>query len=278
MPQTALPKKIGLIAGGGDAPHRVLSACQRQGIDVFIIALDGHAEKTLTAGQAHTCVRLGQMAKIIDILRSENIQDLVFIGHVRRPSLPELMPDAKALEFLKETGAKALSGDSDMLSALRGFLEKEGFSLHGAHHFAPDLLAPEGVLGHYAPTEDDHRDINRGFELSQVLGAQDVGQSVVVQQGLVLGVEAIEGTDALIKRCASLQRKGRGAILVKSCKPQQDRDLDLPTIGAKTLKAIHKAGFSGLAIHAGQALIVDRQAVIAYADKHKLFICGISKA
>jgi len=139
-----------------------------------------------------------------------------------------------------------------------------------------DALAPVGVLGAVAPDAVAEADIARGLDVAQALGRLDVGQSVVVQQGMVLGVEAIEGTDALIARCGRLRREGGGGVLVKIAKPGQDRRADLPTIGARTVSACAEAGLSGIAVAAGSTLLVDRAAIVAAADRAGLFVAGVA--
>jgi DUF1009 family protein len=145
----------------------------------------------------------------------------------------------------------------------------------GIHEVMPDLLVKEGLLTKHKPDKQALADIKRGAEVAFELGCLDVGQSVIVQQGLVLGVEGIEGTDELIKRCGTYQRKGDGGVLVKLRKPQQDMRIDLPTIGTRTIENLHAAGMRGIAVHAGNALIVNEPEVIALANKYGMFIKGI---
>tara|TARA_X000000950_G_scaffold121698_1_gene152611 strand:+ start:2655 stop:3530 length:876 start_codon:yes stop_codon:yes gene_type:complete len=269
------PKKMGILAGGGHLPSIVINACKAQGIDVFIVAFEGHTRSDILDDHPHVWTRMGAVGKILRILRSEGISDLVMIGNVRRPSLKELRPDLKAAAFFAKTGFKAF-GDDGLLKSLRHFLEVEGFKLHGAHTLAQQLLAPEGTLTTRRPIRSDLISIERGIEVLEGLSALDVGQAVVVQEGLVLGVEAVEGTDALIERCGSLKRSGRGGVLIKLCKVDQDRDLDLPTIGPSTVERCVEAGLSGIIIHAGQSLLLHKEEVIELANRHKLFLTSIN--
>ena len=266
--------RLGILAGGGDIPRLLAQSCQGQGIEPFIVVLEGQAEAEDYVELNHMSARLGESGSIIKELKAQGIQDIVMIGRVRRPSLKELKPDLKTAEFFATEGFNVL-GDDGLLKALRRFLEKEGFTLHGAQDFMPELLMPEGALGKHKPSKSHMSDIERGVELLQILGEQDVGQAVVVQNGYVLGVEGAEGTDELIKRCGPLQRKGQGAVLVKLCKPNQDKDVDLPTIGPQTIENLIEAGFSGVATHAGQSFIYDRQGVQEQANQGKLFVVGI---
>ena len=173
-----------------------------------------------------------------------------------------------------KTGARAL-GDDGLLSALVRALEDEGFRMVGADDVVSDLLAPQGPLGAVAPEAEAKADIALGIDVALALGALDVGQAVVVQQGLVLGVEAAEGTDALIERCGGLRRAGPGGVLVKVKKPGQDRRVDLPTIGVSTVTAAAAAGLSGIAVEAGGTLVMDRSAVAETADRVGVFVIGV---
>lgn len=269
------PASLGILAGGGDLPLTLIQACQAQGISPFVIAFKGQTDPQTVAGSDHLWVRLGKTGKVIDALKVRGIRDLVMIGHMRRPSLAELKPDLKTLEFFAKDGWKSL-GDDGLLRALRGFLEREGFCIHGAQRFMPELLVPVGVLGAVAPNADQNRDIQRGIAVLKALSDQDVGQSVVVQGAHVLGIEAAEGTDALIARCGRLQRKGPGAVLVKLCKDTQDPDLDLPTVGPHTVDMLVQAGLSGMAVHAGQAFVSDLDALCRRADVAGVFVVGIN--
>lgn len=268
-------QKLGILAGGGSAPGILARACAEQGLEVFVVGFEGQTDPALLGLHPHLLTKLGRTAKVMDVLRERGIEDIVLIGSIKRPSLKELAPDFKTLEFFTRLGWKAL-GDNDLLVELRAMLEREGFKIHGAHRFARDLLAGSGPVGAHEPSPEDWVDIKRGIEIAQALGALDVGQSVIVQEGIVLGVEAAEGTDALIARCGGLKRKGRGGVLVKLCKPQQDRDLDLPTIGPKTIEHAAKAGLAGIIIHARHGIILEPQSIAKIADQHKMFVVGIS--
>lgn len=267
-------KRLGIIAGGGNIPKKLVRSCEEQGIEPFIVALEGNADADLVEGYNHVWSRLGAAGAILKTLRAHEIEDLVLIGSIKRPTVGEIKPDLKTAGFFAKVGLSVL-GDNDILVAVRKSLEKEGFRVHGVHKFARDLLAPEGVIGKNSPTKADWVDIEHGIKISQEIGRLDIGQAVVVQEGLILGVEGIEGTDELIQRCGALMRKGRKAILVKTCKPQQDMDLDLPTIGVDTIERAAHAGMGGVVIHAGRSLLYDRAGVEEIANKNKLFVVSV---
>jgi DUF1009 family protein len=226
-------------------------------------------------GRNHIYTRLGAAGQIINTLKSHDIHDLVLIGSIRRPTLSELRPDLRTLKFFMRLGMRAL-GDDGLLAALRHELQDEGFIVHGVQQFAGDLLAGKGTMGRHKPKHSDRDSILRGVNVAFELGRLDVGQAVVVQEGIVLGVEGIEGTDELIRRCAAYKRDGRAPILVKICKPGQDPDLDLPTIGPETVIIAGEAGFAGIVVHAGQSLMLEPEKVTELADRLGIFVVGIN--
>ncbi|HXE17519.1 MAG TPA: UDP-2,3-diacylglucosamine diphosphatase LpxI [Stellaceae bacterium] len=262
--------RLGIVAGAGDLPQRIADAARGAGRDVFVLGLEGFAQPPLP----QAWVRLGAAAQGIDILRAQGVTELVLAGGVRRPSLLALRPDLRTAKFVAKIGMRAL-GDDGLLRAIVAELEGEGFRVVGADTILNAALAPEGVLGKIVPDEIARGDVARGVTAARALGALDIGQAVVVQQGVVLGVEGTEGTDALVARCASLALDGPGGVLVKMAKPEQERRADLPTIGPDTVVRAADAGLRGIAVEAGAALILDRAETIAAADARGLFIVGV---
>lgn len=268
-------KKLGVIAGGGGLPEKLILACAQEDIDVFIVGFEGQTDPRIFEGRNHMLTRLGAAGQVINTLKTHQIRDIVLIGSIRRPSLAELKPDMRTARFFARLGMRAL-GDDDLLAALRHELEKEGFRIHGIQKFAANLLAGEGPVGRCKPQGKDRRNIERGIEIVRTLGRLDVGQAAIIQEGVVLGVEAAEGTDELIRRCGTYKRKGHGGVLVKLCKPQQDMDLDLPTIGPQTVELCAASGLAGIVVEAGKSLLLDASETAALADKHKIFVIGIA--
>ena len=267
---------LGIIAGGGPLPGRVAAAAQAAGRLVFIVALRGYAEPGVVAPFPHAFARLGATSDILAHLRARACTDLVLVGPVRRPSLLDLRPDAEGTRILARIGRSAFSGDDGLLAAVVRVLGEEGFRVLGAHEVLTEAVGPPGVLSKAAPDAAALADVRRGAAVVRALGAVDVGQGCVVQQGIVLAVEAIEGTDAMLSRAADLARPGPGGVLVKLVKPGQDRRADLPTIGPATLAAAAAAGLRGVAYEAGGTLMTDRTACVAAADKAGLFLLGLT--
>lgn len=270
--------RLGIIAGGGGLPRRLIESCRAKERDVFVVALRGAAEPATVENVAHAWCRIGAAATALELLRSNGVTDLVLAGGIRRPTMVSIRPDWRAAKFFAKVGYRML-GDDGLLSAVVKELEIEGFRLIGAHELLDEGTAvPEGRLGRLAANPEAVADIERGIRIAHALGALDVGQAVVVQQGLVLGLEAIEGTDALLRRCAGLRRAGPGGVLVKLQKPGQEARIDRPTIGPQTVTLAAEAGLQGIAIEAGATLLLDRDEVIGAADAAGLFVVGVRPA
>jgi DUF1009 family protein len=265
--------KLGILAGRGTLPAKVIERCRQTGREVFVVAFEGETDPLTVAGIPHFWTRLGAAAAIIDALRVQGVETLVLAGGIRRPSLGSLRPDIRGARFLAKVGLRVL-GDDSLLSAVVKELEAEGFGLIGVDAVLTDAVAVIGSYGTCRPDEQAERDIARGLEVAHGLGRLDVGQAVIVQQGIVLGVEAIEGTDALIDRCAALRRDGPGGVLVKAKKPGQEARVDLPTIGPHTVERAAAAGLVGIAVEAGSSLVIDRETLITVADRLGLFVIG----
>lgn len=273
-----MPRMLGIIAGGGLLPGRVAAAAHAAGRGVFILGLEGFADPAVLAPWPHEIQRMGAAGRILAALRDHGCQDLVMIGPVRRPSLLDMRPDAEGARMLARVGRAAFAGDDGLLAAVMRIFAQEGFIVLGAHEVMREALAPPGLLTRTGPDAQAMFDITRGIHVARLLGAADVGQGCVVQQGLVLAVEAIEGTDAMLGRAATLRRAGPGGVLVKLVKPGQDRRADLPTIGPETIRHAVAAGLKGIAFEALATILAEREACLAAADAAGLFLLGLDPA
>ena len=266
-------KIYGLIAGQGDLPIRLLTHFRDTGTPVYTIGFEGQTPQETLEMAPHVWVKLGAIAPILDYFKSNGVTHLILAGAIRRPSLSELSLDWTGTKLLARIGFKSL-GDDGLLSAIVTYLEEQGFSVVGADDVLSDLTTALGILTTAQPTSEDMADISRAVEVLCKLGEADVGQAVVIQQGLILGLEAIEGTTALIERAAHYQRPGRGGILVKMAKPNQNLKVDLPTIGVETIEKAAASGFVGIAVEATRSQILGKSETLALANNHGLFVYG----
>ncbi|MBT5299078.1 MAG: lipid-A-disaccharide synthase [Rhodospirillaceae bacterium] len=266
--------KLGIIAGGGQLPSIIIQHCVETGRPYFIVALKGQADDDAVGAHPHIWVRLGAAGKAVRELHENKVAEIILAGSVEKPTVGDLRPDLWTASFLAK-GAYH-HGDDRLLSALIDHLaEEEGFRVIGVDTLLPDLLAPEGLLGEHAPTDADWLDVRLGADAAAELGTMDVGQGVIVANGKILAREDRSGTDAMLARLAPTNNTG--GFLVKVSKPEQERRVDLPTIGPATVSAAVNAGLHGLAIEAGSTLIIEREEMIRAANDAGLIVIGIAR-
>jgi hypothetical protein len=271
--------KLGLIAGGGALPVEIASFCQSAGRPFHVVRLKGFAGEPM---RAFPGVDLGvaEFGHCVEALRREGCAAICLAGIVSRPDFAALKPDFKGLTILPGAVAAARKGDDALLRYLVHQFEKEGFRVEGVEDVMAGLLLQPGPLGAVAPDKAQAADAAKAMDVAAELGRLDVGQGAVVCDGLVLAVEAQEGTDAMLRRVAELPAEIRGApearrgVLAKTTKPIQERRVDLPTIGVRTVEAAARAGLAGIAGESGSVIVLDRDAVVEAADRLGLFVWG----
>jgi len=274
-------RKLGLIAGGGELPIDLAQYCRSAGRPLFLIRLRGCADQRL-AEFPGVETGLGELGKAIDALRASGCQAVCLAGTVARPDFRDLKVDARGLAALPGVIKAARLGDSGLLSFLLSQFEAEGFAVEGAHQVMAELCLPRGPLGRLRAEPPQIEDARRALQAAEQIGRLDIGQAVVSCDGLILAVEAQEGTAEMLRRVATLpqgirgQAAARRGVLAKACKPQQDLRVDLPTIGPDTVRAAAAAGLAGIVGEAGRLLVIDRQAVAALADELGLFVVGVA--
>ena len=280
VPEISSP--IGLVAGGGALPFAVAESLAARGIEPIFFALKGICDPEKVSRFRHHWISVGQIGKVVRLLRNENCRDLVFIGTLVRPALSEIRLDWGTVRAMKHILAAFRGGDDHLLSGVGRILERDGFRMVGIKDVAPDLLMPAGCLTRTAPDSSATADIAKGQDVLRALGPFDIGQAVVVIDGHVVGVEGIEGTDALLVRIAQLRAEGRirtkpgRGVLVKTPKSGQDLRYDLPTLGPRTIENAAAAGLAGVAVAAGNTLVAEPQALMTAADASGLFVVGLS--
>ena len=272
---------VGLIAAGGVMPFAVADSLAARGIKPVLFALKGACDPSGVARFRHHWISVGQLGRAMKLFRSENCRDLVFIGTLVRPALSEIRLDWGTLRVLGRVWAAFRGGDDHLLSGIGRILEQDGFRMVGIRDVAPELLMPEGSITRAVPDQSAAADIARGRDVLRALSPFDIGQAVIVIDGHVVGVEDIEGTDGLLARVAHLRAEGRirakaaRGVLVKAPKSTQDLRFDLPTIGPRTIEGAGKARLAGVAIVAGNTIVVEPQTMIEAADAAGLFVTGV---
>lgn len=274
---------VAIICGGGTFPFIVADAVSRKGRRVVMFPLTGFADPAAVERYPHHWAKVGQFGFFLKVARQEGVHDVILIGSLVRPAIRQLALDWKTLTLLPRIARYYYGGDDHLLTGVGRIFEDHGFRLLGAHEVAPEILVPDGALGAHKPSEADSADIARGLALLHAIGPYDVGQAVVVSDNHVLALEAAEGTDEMLARVADLRRTGRiraqkGGVLVKAPKPGQDRRLDLPSIGPRTIETAAAAGLSGIAVIAGGTIVAEAEAVVAAADRAGLFVVGMRES
>lgn len=266
---------LAIIAGTGALPALLAQAQTSTGRKTIVAGIEGY---TVEGIDPDLFFRVERLAPFLRSLLDQSVEEVVFAGAVRRPRLDPSLFDPETAALVPRILPMLQQGDDGLLRAVIALFEDAGLKVVGVADVAPDLVPTAGVLGSVEPSRADRKDAGRGAEILAALGALDLGQGVVVAQGLCLGVEALPGTDALLRGVAAMDAatrpdpaKGRG-VFCKAPKPGQDRRIDLPTLGPRTVKGAAAAGLAGIAFEAGGVLMLDRAAMIAEADKLGLFL------
>jgi DUF1009 family protein len=267
--------KIGIIAGGGQFPLLFAGAVRRHGLKVYAAAHQGETDETLADQvDALQWVRLGQLGKIIDFFKKEGVIKTVFIGSITKTNIfRDVRPDLKGLGLWNKIDIKQ---DDSILRAIADRLAKDGIEVVASTSYVPELLFPQGILTRKKLTKEQKNDIVFGWKIARAMGGLDIGQCVVVRNQTVLAVEAIEGTDAAIRRGGTLGKEK--AVVVKLKKPNQDLRFDLPAVGEKTIVSMLEVKAAVLAVEAGYALFFDRESVIQAADAAGLVVVGVTES
>ncbi|WP_424932137.1 LpxI family protein [Amaricoccus macauensis] len=277
MPGAALA----IVAGRGSLPRLLVEECLRRGRTYWIVRLPG---VSLDWAEGHPSIpaEFEKPGRLFKALRSAGVGDVTFAGGIRRPELNPLRFDFKMLALAPKVLAGLRAGDDRTLRVVAEIFEAEGLRLVGAHELLTDLLAPEAVLTRVKPGAGDREDADRARAIVDALGRADVGQTAVVAQGLCLGIESIQGTDAMLGFVAKTARdlrpdpSGARGVMHKAPKPGQDWRIDLPAIGPDTARAAVEAGLAGIVVQAGGVLLLDRAEIVKICDAEGLFLWGRS--
>ncbi len=266
---------LGLIAGQGRFPIEAAQSARRNGKSVVAVAFhdlfDPDLEKEV---DDFHLIYLGELGKLLGILHEGGCESVLLAGKIPKTvlfqNLASLKLDARALALAAQLKDQL---DDSVLGLFAGALAEEGFSVLEQADACPELIAEPGTIGSHTPDDEQRADIAFAWPIAKALGGLDVGQTVVVHKKAVLALEAIEGTDEAIRRGGALG--GRGACVVKVAKPSQDPRFDVPAVGPQTLQVAQEAGISVIAVEAGKTLLLDREALIAEADRSGIAMVGV---
>jgi len=274
--------KLALIAGSGDLPIRIATRCEAEARAVFIIRLAGFADEHLVRWPG---VEFGmaEIGRILKAMKAEGCEAVCFAGYVHRPDFKTLKPDFKGATLLPGIVAAAAKGDDALLRKILSVFEAEGYAVEGADDILGGEALAAGALGAVTPTGEQLQDLKKALHVAEKSGELDIGQGAVVCGGLVLAVEAQEGTDEMLRRVAGLPADLRGApgalkgTLGKAPKPIQDLRVDMPVIGPRTVELAAAAGLAGIGGFAGRLIVIDHEALVEAADRLGLFVWGVER-
>ncbi len=263
--------KIGLISGDGNLPINIGENLRKKNFEVIYFLLNSSKNKKFYKNKNYINVDILSIKKLINILQSNNIKKIIFAGGIKRPSIKDLSFDFQTIKLAKKLLLEK-KGDNHLLVSIKNYLENEGFSFFNWRKYTSDLFSIENNLTNYKPSKFALKNLNKAKSVFHEFKKIDVGQSIIVQNQLILGLEAIEGTDKLIERCANYKRKGDKGILLKFSKKNQSELIDVPLIGLKTIKIIKKFNYEGIFLQKNKCLVLDKDKVINFANQNKIFI------
>lgn len=268
------PGPIGLIAGGGQFPLLFAQKARQKGFSVITAGFHSETDPGLERQVDHfKWLYLGQVNKLVKHFKQYGVCRAVMLGSISKVNIfKDIRPDFKALAFIARTAG---THDDSILSSFADLMAKEGIELLPSTFLLPQLISPKGCWTRRKPDKAEKKDIHQGWHLAKAVGKLDIGQCLVISNGTVLAVEAIDGTDATILRGGELSQ-GNGAVVVKLCKPSQDLRFDLPSSGCTTIETMHKAGATVLALEAGKSISFDRKEMIGLANRYNICIVALT--
>jgi DUF1009 family protein len=270
---------LAIVAGRGVLPRLIAEDCARRGRSYRVVVFDGVPIDWL-GGHPVIAARFEKPGRLFADLRAAGCGSVTFAGGMARPELKPLQFDLKMLQLAPKVLAGLRAGDDRTLRMLARIFEDEGFALLAPHEILAGLLMPPGVPTRAQPSDADRSDLERAVAIVAALGAADAGQGAVVAQGICLGLETIQGTDAMLDFVARTgggfrpDPQGGSGVLYKAPKPGQDWRMDLPAIGPGTIEAAARAGLAGIAVQAGGVLLLGHDETVAAADAAGLFLWG----
>lgn len=264
---------IAIIAGAGALPWKVYNACRRQGRHVLMVGFEGLTYAQPLETCEHIVVPLGVVAPILEAFQTSHIRDVVLAGAIERPPLRALRLDSLGRQILAQAGWQKLKGDDDILQVVVRFLEERGFRVCDPLEFEGEGGSASTLKSLGSVSAQDMQDIARGVAILEGTSALDIGQAVVVCEGLILGLETLEGTDALVARAGALkaERSLEGGVLVKLPKRHQELRVDRPAVGPHTVRAVHQAGLAGIALST-RTLVIEADIVMALCERLGVFL------
>lgn len=268
--------KIGIIAGEGILPLLIGKSLISQNYSVCFFCIENYASLNDYKKYEHKEITISSFTSILKSLERFNIDQIIMAGKISRPSIKDLKFDLTTLSLIKDYLLES-KGDDQLLRLISKFFSKRGYPLFEWIDICHDLFATDDFLTIKKPSKNAYKNIYKGLDIFKIIGEADLGQSMIVQNQLILGIECIEGTDELIKRCYDYKRKEDKGILLKLSKYTQHKSLDLPTIGIETVKNLNKYSYEGLCMEKNKCIILEKEKVIDFCNSKNIFLSTVNK-
>jgi DUF1009 family protein len=268
--------KIGIISGSGDLPLLIGKSLLEKGYNICFFHIKNFANPHVYERYDNSQISLTSFHEIIKDLKNNQIESIIMAGNIKRPSMKDIKFDLTTIKLIKNFLLES-KGDDQLLKSISSFFYQNGFPLFDWKIICSELFSLENILTTNKPTKEALKNKDKGLQVFKAIGKSDVGQSLIIQNQLILGIECIEGTDELIKRCGDYKKKGDRGVLLKLSKYNQHSDLDIPTIGINTVKKLIKYNYEGVFLEKNQCIIIDKLNIINYCNSNNLFISTIQK-
>ena len=267
---------IGIIAGGGNLPIAIGGNLIKKNFNVFFFVIEESFNTINYQGFNVTIINLKSAKKIIESLKSKNIHSIIMAGNIKRPSIADISFDFQTFKLAKNLLLNK-TGDNSLLVSIKKYFMDQGFDYFDWKEYCPELFVNNDYLTKLKPTRKARENLNKALSIFKSFGEIDVGQSMIIQNQIVLGLEAVEGTDNLMTRCKDYKKNGDKGILVKLSKYNQSNILDIPTIGEKTIKLLKNCDYEGVYLEKNSCIIIDKEKTVELANQHKVFISTCNK-
>ncbi len=264
--------KLAIMAGTGTLPRQIIDRAKMFDIETIVITFANQQYEDSFDDLVHLRFHLGEVRKISNFLIDQQTTHVIMAGPIKRPTFRQLKLDSTGLRYFGKLGSSTF-GDNHLLSTAINIIETElNLQVIGIDNFLDLTKLSQGYLGRHKASDIDKKDVNQALNILSIISPADIGQSIVVYDSLVLGVEAIEGTDCLIARSAKLRPATKGGVLVKMMKANQETRVDLPTIGSLTAQSVVEAGLNGIVIDANGMLLLQPTQLIDICNKNNVFL------
>ena len=265
--------KIAIIAGDGNLPIYIGNTLLNKNYDVTFLSLNSKNNK-FYFNHKTIDINIISIKKILKVLDSNKINNIIFAGSIKRPSIKDIGFDVQTFLLAKNLLLEN-KGDNNLLISIKKYFESKGYNFFNWTKYCKELFSTELNLTNIKPSKIANLNLVKAKSIYQIYKKLDIGQAMIVQNQLVLGLEAIEGTDELIQRCSHYKRKGDYGILVKFAKKNQSNLIDIPVIGLDTIIKLKKYNYEGVYLQKNKCLVLDKDKIIDYANKNKLFISSL---